>query len=57
MPLKEEIMTCISQEMKVLHACHTGPRGKSHGGQEAEDRSQEKARAKAFVGIPVGKAE
>lgn len=36
--------------------CSTGPQGKYRGGQEAGDRRQRKAEAKAFAGASMGKA-
>lgn len=53
--MKEEFMTYISQE-KGTHHVMQGQRGKTKFGQRVIDRHEGKAEARAFIGIPSGKA-
>lgn len=55
MPLKEEFITYISQEEGGMPG-HTGPQRKCQGGQEAVDRREGKAQARASIGVSMRKA-
>lgn len=54
MPLKE-FMTYISQEKGTYHVMQ-GQRGKTRFGQRVIGRHERRVEARAFTGIPSGKA-